>query len=300
MEAELKQVMDEVGWWIDVSAPVQSLSLSERQMVEILRAFHQRADLIVLDDRFALTDRETQALFTIIRRLKSQGSAFLLVSHRLDEVFSIADYITVLRDGTATVPTSQLTLREAVVMMVGENQANEEGRRERSAFPDDLPALQVRNLRATTFHDVSFDAAKGEILASPDWKGGRFRSFLLFCLAWKNPRWRNPVIWHSLYAQASPRRDRAGHRVYPGGSARGRFAHGIDPWAKTLWWSFWIRLCPGSGLSPISASQQQKHSHIYQRSASERHRYQRQLCNSAAVISKRLCYPNGLPVHPAS
>lgn len=167
MEAELKQVMDEVGWWIDVAVPVQSLSLGERQMVEILRAFHQRADLIVLDEpNSALTDRETQALFTIIRRLKSQGSAFLLVSHRLDEVFSIADYITVLRDGkhVATVPTSQLTLREAVVMMVGENQANEEGRREQTAFSNDSPALRVRNLRATIFRDVSFEAPKGEIL----------------------------------------------------------------------------------------------------------------------------------------
>jgi ribose transport system ATP-binding protein len=167
MKAELQQVMDAVGWWIDPDALVNSLSLGERQMVEILRAFRERADLIILDEpNSALTDRETQALFSIVRQLRSKGCAFLLVSHRLDEVFSIADYITVLRDGkhVATMQAGEVSLREAVVMMVGDNQVSQGEARAPAKLNDKTLLLRVSNLQGAIFEKVSFDAARGEIL----------------------------------------------------------------------------------------------------------------------------------------
>ncbi len=167
MQAELEQVMDEMGWQIDLHASVNSLTLGERQMVEILRALHQRSDLIILDEpNSALTDRETQALFAVIRRLKAQGSAFLLVSHRLDEVFSIADFITVLRDGrhVATRPASQMTVYEAVVMMVGENRAGQDKQRQQVLQRNQEPVLRVQKLSGVAFQDISFEVAEGEIL----------------------------------------------------------------------------------------------------------------------------------------
>jgi len=124
--------MDAVGWWIDPAAPVDRLTLAERQMVEILRAFHSQADLIILDEpNSAHTDRETQALFALMQRMKSQARSFLLVSHRLDEVFSVAESFTVLRDGThvGTAASSRLGLRQAVAMMVGDEKGSREGRR---------------------------------------------------------------------------------------------------------------------------------------------------------------------------
>ena len=136
-------------------------------MVEILRAVYQKADLIILDEpNSALTDQETQALFATMRRMKGQGRSFLLVSHRLDEVFSIADEVTILRDGRliTTQPCAQLTLRDAITMMVGDDQAGEsvEPPVAREALAPIV--LEVRSLAASTLADVSFTVSKGEIV----------------------------------------------------------------------------------------------------------------------------------------
>ncbi len=134
MVQELQRIMTAVGWSMALARPVNSLSLAERQQVEILRAFHSRADLVLLDEpNSALTDAETQALFNLMRRFQVQGQSFLLVSHRLDEVFAIADFITILRDGcrVASAPASSLSLPEAVRLMVG----SAETARTRAPYP---------------------------------------------------------------------------------------------------------------------------------------------------------------------
>ena len=167
MVDELKAEMNQVGWWMAVDRPVGDLTLAERQMVEILRAFHQRADLILLDEpNSALTDNETQALFAMMRRLQAQGQSFLLVSHRLDEVFSIADFITILRDGkrVASVSAGAMSLGDAVRLMVGSAEESQPGPRRSTAQADAKPRLTISGLTGRGFTDITFDARPGEIL----------------------------------------------------------------------------------------------------------------------------------------
>lgn len=182
MEREVRRVMADIGWHINLSVPVQRLTLAERQMVEILRAVHQQADLIILDEpNSALTDRETHALFTTMERMRAAGHAFLLVSHRLDEVFATADRVTILRDGrhVATLPREHLDMRRAIVMMVGENQAIEAAEERSTAHhPEEAVSLEVRDLGDDAFQGVSFAAHRGEILGFAGLEGSGVHELL--------------------------------------------------------------------------------------------------------------------------
>jgi ABC-type sugar transport system ATPase subunit len=240
MERESREVMREVGWRIDPAARIEALSLSERQMVEILRAVHQRADLIILDEpNSALTDRETQMLFATMERMRARGHSFLLVSHRLDEVFAVSDYVTVLRDGrhVATMPRRQLDMREAIVMMVGERGVAEATeRRDRPAgfklrpadfelrpadfelrpadfkLPPRLhpeaagqPALRVEGLAGETFAGVRFEARKGEILGLAGLEGSGLQEILAILFGQRKAAAGRIWLNSKPYAPSNPR-----------------------------------------------------------------------------------------------
>jgi ribose transport system ATP-binding protein len=122
MRDDLGQTMDEIGWSIPLDREVGSLPLAEQQMVEIVRAFHFKADLVLLDEpNSSFTEAETRALYDAVRRFRARGQAFLLVSHRIDEVLAIADHVTILRDGRVvhSAPAEDLTVRDVVNSMVG-------------------------------------------------------------------------------------------------------------------------------------------------------------------------------------
>lgn len=213
MDRELKQVMEDVGWRIDTSASVQSLSLGERQMVEILRAFQQQADLIILDEpNSALTNRETQALFAMVQRMRSRGRSFLLVSHRLDEVFAVADDVTILRDGRhiATRPIAELAMRDAVAMMIGENQTTEDSRHEGShqgqtGRQHGLPTLRVGDLGDGTFRRVSFEASTGEILGFAGLEGSGVQELFSALFGLRKVRTGEMFLGEVKYAPKHPR-----------------------------------------------------------------------------------------------
>src|SRR3954452_10272628 len=100
MRDDLIRTMADIGWSITLDRHFGSLTLAEQQMVEIVRAFHFKADLVLLDEpNSSFTDMESKALYDAIRRFRARGQAFLLVSHRLDEALAIADHVTILRDG---------------------------------------------------------------------------------------------------------------------------------------------------------------------------------------------------------
>ncbi|MBV9102395.1 MAG: sugar ABC transporter ATP-binding protein, partial [Candidatus Eremiobacteraeota bacterium] len=102
--AKAATVMQELGIVLPPGLPARLLSVAQQQMVEICKALVKKARLVVMDEPTAsLTEREIDALFALIRRLKSQGVAFVYISHRLEELPAIADRITVLRDGRAIV-----------------------------------------------------------------------------------------------------------------------------------------------------------------------------------------------------
>ncbi len=161
-----KELFARLGIPIDPEAPCRSLTTGQQQIVEIAKALAQDARIIVMDEpSAALSPREVDALFVIIGELKRQGISIVYVSHRLNEIFQIADRVTVLRDGkyVGTKPIGELSRGKLIEMMVGRS-LEQEFPKVRAAIG---PArLSVRHLsRGRAVRDVSFDVHAGEVLA---------------------------------------------------------------------------------------------------------------------------------------
>lgn len=97
---EARRVLDQIGFDIDPRTPVHKLGIAQQQMVEIAKALSQDARILVMDEpTAALSDREIERLFVMVRKLQADGVAIIYISHRMAEVFELGDRITVLRDG---------------------------------------------------------------------------------------------------------------------------------------------------------------------------------------------------------
>ncbi len=155
-----------MGVEIEPEAPCRSLTVAQQQVVEIAKALSQRARILVMDEpTAALSREEVERLFAIIRDLKKRGMAVIYISHRLDEVFEVADRVMVLRDGRhiATRPVSEVNRDELIEMMVG-RRLDQEFPKERAEIGP--PRLVVRDLaRGTRVRGVSFSVRRGEVLA---------------------------------------------------------------------------------------------------------------------------------------
>jgi rhamnose transport system ATP-binding protein len=165
MYREVNALLGRLDARFDARTPVRSLSVADQQLVEIAKALSIQARVLVMDEpTAALSAREVEDLFAIVRQLRAEGVAILFISHRLEEIFEIADRVTVLRDGAMilTKPTGQLSQAETISAMVG--------REIGTLYPKQDTAigeitLEVRGLtRAGEFRDVSFQAHRGEIL----------------------------------------------------------------------------------------------------------------------------------------
>lgn len=164
MNEAARQVLDRLGADIDVTRPAADLSRAESQYVEIARALQRDARVLILDEpTSALTSRETERLFDLLRDLRQQGHSIVFISHRIPEVLEIADRITVLKDGevVGTVLTGEADEDTIVGMMVG--------RSVDVAFPPHghergSPLLEVKGLSAGGVRDISFTLHAGEIL----------------------------------------------------------------------------------------------------------------------------------------
>jgi ribose transport system ATP-binding protein len=165
LAADTEELAGRLGLELSPRTLVGRLSVARRQMLEIARAMSRQARLIVLDEPSAvLGDAELAGLFQAMRRLAGRGVAFVYISHRLDEVFRIADRVTVLKDGrvVATEPTSQLTPDRLVRLMVGREVAAGVDGSSRAPGP---VALAVRGLtRAGVLRGVDLSVRAGEIL----------------------------------------------------------------------------------------------------------------------------------------
>jgi ribose transport system ATP-binding protein len=150
---------------IDVRSATASLSVSHQQMVEIAKAVARQPRILILDEpSAALSREELKRLFALIQRLKRKATLILYISHRLDEVFEIADRITVLKDGetVGTVLPAETTENQLIKMMVG--RPLEAIYPQRKTRPGKM-LLEVERLsQADAFADVSFSVARGEIL----------------------------------------------------------------------------------------------------------------------------------------
>jgi ribose transport system ATP-binding protein len=153
-----------LGSDIDPDAPILSLPAAERSLVAIGRALAIKADILVLDEpTAALPEADVERLLDTLRRLRKSGIGIVYVTHRLDEVFRIADRVTVLRDGRrlATVPTRETSAEDLVQMIVGRSM-NDAFVRPQAA--SDRIALIVESLVAAGVGPVSFSVAAGEIV----------------------------------------------------------------------------------------------------------------------------------------
>ena len=161
---EATRLLDQLGVSIDPRSRMGDLSLAQMQAVEIARALHRDADAIIMDEpTSALTGPEAEALFRVIFDLKRRGAAILYVSHRMEEIFRLADRVTVLRDGrtVATRVAGETTADEIIPLMVG-----------REVLEASKPAVQLRGValevkrlgRRGSFHDITFMVERGEIV----------------------------------------------------------------------------------------------------------------------------------------
>jgi ribose transport system ATP-binding protein len=166
MRQKARAVLETLHVHVDPDARISTLSVADKQMVEIAKAISRDARVLIMDEPTAvLSVGETQTLFEQIRRLTARGVAVIFISHKLDEVMQLAQRVTVLRDGQliATVSTTALTPDSAAQMMVGRELTNLYPPKHE---PDiDAPLLlSVRGLKAPGVKDISFDLRKGEIL----------------------------------------------------------------------------------------------------------------------------------------
>ncbi len=186
-EKELaRSLLGPFGIDVDLSAPLSQYPLSVRQMIEITKALVNEVRILVMDEpTSALSDQEVSRLFELILRLKQKGCAVVYISHRLDEIFRLADRITVLRDGrrVGTVDARGLTTEELIRMMVG--------REIRQQFPGRRPQPGLERLRTADFslpdptgrkahvvENVSLTVGAGEILGIAGLRGSGKSEFL--------------------------------------------------------------------------------------------------------------------------
>jgi ribose transport system ATP-binding protein len=166
MVRDAEGTLARLGIALDVHARVADLSVAQQQMVEIARALSRQARVVIMDEpSTVLAGHELERLFAMIAALKAQGVAIIYISHRLEEVFRIADRATVLRDGQvmATLNPAETTRAALIRLMVGrEVQESERGDGSRG---EREPVLEVHGLCAEGFlRDISFTLHRGEIL----------------------------------------------------------------------------------------------------------------------------------------
>lgn len=162
------EVLEQLGIDVPANTVIKRLPLAVQMMVEIGKALFADAKIIVVDEpSAAMTLHELHMLFSWIREQRSRGVAFIYISHRLEELFDIADRVTVLRDGQLvdTIPIEQVSVKTIATMMVGRDLDTEQDVfvREKVAVGDDL--LRVENLGdGVLLQDISFNARAGEIV----------------------------------------------------------------------------------------------------------------------------------------
>lgn len=164
MKKKAAELLKSLNMELDLKEPVQNFSVAKKQIVEIAKAISYESDIIFFDEPSAtLTDKELKMLFNIIEHLKNNGVSIVYISHRLEEVFEIADRVTVLRDGKNVITSEikDITKEQLIYYMVGREICCTVPKV--STFPNE-DVLLVKGICNEKLNDVSFTLRKGEIL----------------------------------------------------------------------------------------------------------------------------------------
>ncbi|MFF2089577.1 sugar ABC transporter ATP-binding protein [Paenibacillus sp. NPDC058174] len=166
MYEEAQRLVDSIGGGeIDVRKEVRHLGVHSQQVIEIAKALSFQADVLIMDEpSAALPENEVKKMFDVVNRLRAQGVAIVYVSHRMKEIFEIADKVTVLRDGAKidTRMIGEVTEQSLIQMMVGKAVGQLYPMKEQQR--DQKVVLQVKELSLDSKHQVSFELRRGEIL----------------------------------------------------------------------------------------------------------------------------------------
>ena len=203
------------GLTITSETPVRDLGIGQKQLVEIVRAMDKKSRVLVLDEpTAALTEQEVAVLVSHLRRLRAQGTACIYISHKLDEVFALADRITVLRDGASitTVTTRDTTIPAVIKHMVGREITDLFPRHPIAASASE-PILTVSALTVAPsknappfLHDLSFDLRAGEVLGLGGLMGaGRTELLMHLFGAWGHRVAGDVMLRGAPHATPTPR-----------------------------------------------------------------------------------------------
>ena len=167
---KIRQICDAYGFDIDPDQKVYDMSVSQKQTVEIVKVLYRGADILILDEPTAvLTPRETEKLFAVLRNMRDDGKAIIIITHKMHEVEELSDRVTILRQGQYIddMPTKDTNAQEMTNMMVGHSVTLNI---ERPEPVDPKPRIEVKDLTVRSedgilkLQDVSFTAMSGEIL----------------------------------------------------------------------------------------------------------------------------------------
>jgi ABC-type sugar transport system ATPase subunit len=165
IERDARDLLSQLGSSLDVKKNVSSLSVANRQLVEIAKALSMNANILIMDEpTAALSKNETQRLFETISLLKQRGVSIVYVSHRLEEIFEIADSVTILRDGekVGDFPIAELTPKSIINYLIGKSASEETSARHFIDGPVRLELIEA-NMDGALF-DISLQLHAGEIL----------------------------------------------------------------------------------------------------------------------------------------
>ena len=178
------EISEQYGFELDPMKKVYEMSVSDKQMVEIIKVLYRGADILILDEPTAvLTPQETRNLFSILRRMRDDGKAIIIITHKLHEVLELSDRVAVLRKGEyiGTVKTAETNESELTEMMVGQKVSLNIERSEPKDPQDRLVVTGVNCINrdgVKILNDVSFTARSGEILGIAGIAGSGQRELL--------------------------------------------------------------------------------------------------------------------------
>jgi ribose transport system ATP-binding protein len=168
MEKACQTVLERLGVHFKAATKVSELSMAERQLVEIARALIANSRILVMDEpTTSLSSRETEAMFALVRQLRAEGLAIIYISHRMAEIYELAERVSVLRDGSyvGTLVGDEISAERLVQMMVGRDLSSFY-KKEHDAHQSRGPVMfAVRNMGdRVRVHDCSFELHEGEVL----------------------------------------------------------------------------------------------------------------------------------------